>query len=249
MSDDRPPHFVPVCGPENLGCLAYSGREECSRAFPHVSGDGLWREQGRPDGGTLFLLIDVEGKGPVTIPLRETLELALDDDSTWDMNPGELLVELHSQAAVVWAETERSFVAQAVLVLPSDGHFLVASAGIPYPYHATPGQPWKIVEAPSPSISWLGRPDIHEEGGPTFPDRKVDLAAGDHYLACSDGIVEAGRPKTLGPNGLLEFLNGMADRPRPHELLDRVFGLAAKHDGATWPGDDSTAVAWHLEQE
>jgi hypothetical protein len=152
------------------------------------------------------------------------------------MSPGDLLVELHGQAAAVWADTSRCFVAQAVLVLPDHGCFLVASAGVPYPYHAAAGG----------GISWLGRPDIHEEGGPTFPARRADLAAGDRYLACTDGITEAGRPMTLGPHGLLAFLNAMPDRPGPAELLDRVFALAAKCDGAAWPGDDSTAVAWHV---
>src|SRR5262249_3970364 len=148
MADDRPPHFVPVEAPDRVGQLAFAGREECAATGGGISGDGLWREQGREDG-TLFLLIDAEGKGPVTAALRETLELALDDDSTWDLSPGELLVELHSQAAVAWAETRRCFVGQAVLVLPSHGCFLVASAGVPYPYHAAAGGPWQIVEAPS----------------------------------------------------------------------------------------------------
>ena len=85
------------------------------------------------------------------------------------------------------------------------------------------------------------------------------MGAGDHYLGCSDGILEAGRPRRvgpnevtrpnlLGPNGLLDGLNAMAARPPLPELLDRVFALAAKHDGPTWPGDDSTAVAWRLPE-
>src|SRR5262245_41526722 len=190
-----PPHFVPVEDQEaSCGPLVFGGRAVAARTGAGVSGDGLWREQGRADGGTLFLLVDVEGKGRITLPLREVLELALDDDATWDLGPGELLVELHSQAAAVWAETERCFVAQAVLVLPDHGSFLVASAGVPYPCHAPAGRPWQVVEAPSKSVSWLGRPDIHEQGGPIFPARMAEMARGDHYLGCTDGITEAGRP-------------------------------------------------------
>ena len=155
MTDARAPHFVPVADLERLGRLLVAGRALPARIGAGVSGDGLWREQFRADGGTLFLLIDVEGKGPASAPLREVLELALDDESTWDLPPGDLLVELHSQAAAVWAETGKCFVAQAVLVLPDHGSFLVASAGVPYPYHAPAARPWQIVEAPTKSISWL----------------------------------------------------------------------------------------------
>src|SRR5262245_11986327 len=148
-----PPHFVPVedqdaaCGP-----LVFSGRAVAARTGAGVSGDGLWREQDRADGGTLFLLVDVESKGPPTIPLRELLELALDDASTKDLDPGDLLVELHSQAAAVWADGGKCFVAQAVLVLPEHGCFLVASAGVPYPCHAAGKGSWQEVVAPSTSI-------------------------------------------------------------------------------------------------
>ena len=99
---------------------------------------------------------------------------------------------------------------------------------------------------PRQAPQWLGRPDIHEQGGPTFPAKRVPTGAGDHYLGCTDGITEAGRPKTLGTGGLLDFLNAMPDRPAPQGLLDRVFALAAARDAAAWPGDDATAVAWRL---
>jgi hypothetical protein len=258
MSDDRPPHFVPVDGLESDGRLSFAGRALCSSYFPAVSGDGLWRERGRADGGTLFLHFDVESKGPDTVLLRETLEEALGDEEVWDLDPGDLLVELHNVACSIWADTNRSFVAQAVLVQPSSGRFLVSSAAMPYPYHAPAGEPWLIVEAPSTSPGWLGRPDIHEEGPPTFPAREVRMGAGDHYLGCSDGVIEAGRPRRvgpnevtrpnlLGPNELLDGLNAMADRPPLMELLDRVFSLAAARDGDAWPGDDATAIAWRLD--
>jgi hypothetical protein len=134
-----------------------------------------------------------------------------------------------------------------VLVLPDHGSFLVASAGVPYPYHAAAGQPWQIVEAPSTSVCWLGRPDLHDVGEPIFPARRLELKVGDDYLGCTDGITEAGRPATLGHLGLLAILNAMTDRPGPVELLDRVYAAAAARDGATWPGDDCTAVAWRVE--
>src|SRR3954451_22900329 len=192
MTDARAPHFVPVAGQERLGPLVVASCAVAARAAAGVSGDGLWREQGRADGGTLFLLVDVESKGPPTAPLRELLELALDDAATKDLDPGDLLVELHSQAAAVWADGGKCFVAQAVLVLPEHGCFLVASAGVPYPCHAAAEVPWQEVVATSPSIQWLGRPDIHEEGGPTFPAKRVQAGAGDRYLGCTDGITEAG---------------------------------------------------------
>src|SRR5262245_10898719 len=145
----RPPRFVPILGQERLGRLLFAGRAENARVGQGVSGDGLWRECDRSDGGVLFLLVDIEDKGPKTIPLREILERALDDDSTWGLSPGELLVELHSQAAVAWAETGRYFHAQAVLVLPEAGHFLLASAAIPNPYRAAAGASWEVIEAPT----------------------------------------------------------------------------------------------------
>jgi hypothetical protein len=240
--------FVPVdAHDEACGPLTFSGRAEDALTGAGFCGDGLWREQDRADGGTLFLLVDVEGKGPPTAPLREVLELALDDDATRDRDPGELLVELHSQAAAVWAENSRYFHAQAVLVLPEEGCFLVASAGIPYPYHAADGRPWQLLEAPSPSCRLLGRPDLHDEGGPIFPARRVAASRDDRYLACTDGVTESGRlVKVLGAGGLLDLLNAMPDRPGPDELLGRVFDQAAARDGSSWPGDDSTAVAWRL---
>src|SRR5262245_39423287 len=63
MTDARAPHFVPVADLERLGRLLVAGRALPARIGAGVSGDGLWREQLRADGGALFLLIDVEGKG------------------------------------------------------------------------------------------------------------------------------------------------------------------------------------------
>src|SRR5437016_4166489 len=111
-----PPRFLPVPALDRIGRLVFSGRAVHARQGGGVSGDGLWREVDRADGGTLFLLVDVEGKGPAAAVLLGVLEMALGDPATWERTPGDLLVELHSQAGQAWAQTQRSFVAQALLV-------------------------------------------------------------------------------------------------------------------------------------
>src|SRR5262249_13696062 len=162
-------------------------------------------EVDRADGGTLFLLVDVEGKGPAAAALLSVLEMALGDPASWDRTPGDLLVELHSQAGQTWAQTQRNFVAQALLV--QRDHLLLASAGMPLPCRAAAGCAWECLDAPSQCIGLLGRPDLHDAGGPIFPDRRIDLAEGDRFLAVSDGITEAGRPRVLGQAGLLRLLD------------------------------------------
>lgn len=255
MATEPAPHFRPVTGSGQVGPLRYAGRAVPSRLSENVSGDGMWIEQNRADGGVLFLLIDIESKGPMTLPLREMLGMALRHPSTWELTPSDLLTELHSQAAVVWAETKRSFVAQAVLVLPHEGHFLFASAGIPHPYFARVGEGWKTLEPPATeSIAWLGRPDIHAEGSPIFPNGKVELPRGARLMLITDGLTDAGREivnekgqrQMLGSEGVLSCLNEMTDRPTLDDLLCRVFARAEQQDGAYWPSDDCTALVWEL---
>ena len=239
--------FVPVAERDRIDRLVYAGREQPALRGGGSSVDGLWRETERADAGVLFLLIDVEGKGPGSLLLRELIEHTLDDPRTWGRQPGELLVELHSLAGALWAETGRTFVAQAVLVFPRGEHFLVASAGIPLPYHAPPGGCWRCLDVPSQSICLLGRPDLHDEEEPVFPDRLVEQGDGDRYLAVSDGITEAGRPKVLGAGGVLGLLNSLREGLEPEAILGEVFGLAAERDGPGWPGDDATGLSWRLE--
>jgi hypothetical protein len=246
MHPTTPPlHFVPVADLDGVDRLVYAGQEQPAQRGGGQSVDGLWRETNRTDDGVLFLLIDVEGKGPGSTLLREVIEQALDDPHTWDRLPGELLQELHSLAGAWWAETERTFVAQAVLVFPRGDHFLVASAGVPLPYHA-PGESWRALDVPSQSIRLLGRPDIHAEGEPVFPDRRVDLGTGARYLAVTDGITEAGRPHCLGGAGVLDLLNRLPQGLEPDAILGEVFALAAESDGPAWPGDDATGLSWRL---
>jgi hypothetical protein len=239
--------FVSVADRERVGRLVCAGRAEAAQRGGGTSADGLWREVDRPDGGVLFLLIDVEGKGHGANLLRELIEQVLDDPRTWGKCPGELLVELHSLAGAQWAETERTFVAQAVLVFPEGDHYLVASAGIPLPWHAAAGPRWRSLDLPGESIGFLGRPDIHAEGEPVFPDLRVDLRAVHRYLAVTDGITEAGRPRVLGAAVVLTLLNSLPGGLEPDAILDAVFALAAQHDGPSWPGDDVTGLCWRLD--
>jgi hypothetical protein len=247
MRPSVPPRFVAVPALARIGRFVFAGREVTARVGGGLSGDGLWRESDRPDGGTLFLLVDVEGKGPNAAGLRGVIDLALGDPCTWGLSPGELLVELHSQAGQAWAQMERTFVAQAVLVFPERGHFLLACAGMPGPYRARPSQEWEGLEAPAQSICLLGRPDLHDEGEPIFPDYRIDLGEGDRFLAVSDGITEAGRPRILGLGGVRRLLDGLPEQLAPDALLRLVFALAAECDGPTWAGDDATGLSWRLE--
>jgi hypothetical protein len=248
MPPSAPPfRFVPVAGCDRVSRLVYAGQEQPARQSAGASVDGLWRETQRSDGGVLFLLVDVEGKGPGSTLLREVIEQALDDPRTWDRLPGDLLLELHSLAAAQWAETQRTFVAQAVLVFPEGDHFLVASAGVPLPYHAPRQRRWSNLAVPVQSVCLLGRPDIHAEGEPVFPDHRMPTGGGDRYLAVTDGITEAGRPSILGQAGLLALLEGLPRDLEPDALLAAVFARAAQCDGPTWAGDDATGLSWRLD--
>src|SRR5438034_967785 len=84
-----------------------------------------------------------------------------------------------------------------------------------------------LIDVAGRGICLLGRPDIHEEGEPVFPDQPVKRGEGDRYLAVTDGITEAGRPHVLGSEGVLELLNSLPGGLEPDVILAEVFALAA----------------------
>src|SRR5437660_1701322 len=99
-------------------------------------------------------------------------------------------------------------------------------------------------------LLFSGRAVHARQGGGASGDglwREVDLAGGDRYLAVTDGITEAGRPRVLGKADLLRFLDALPPRLGPDALLRLVFALAAEYDGPTWAGDDATGLCWLLE--
>src|SRR5581483_3753329 len=80
--------------------------------------------------------------------------------------------------------------------------------------------------------------------GSTYDEVTLDLAAGDAFVFCSDGVFEAN--DALGREFGAERLIAVVDANRhrsARELVDAIFSAVQEFRGDTPPNDDMTAVA------
>jgi phosphoserine phosphatase RsbU/P len=112
---------------------------------------------------------------------------------------------------------------------------ILANSGLPYPIRSTR----KSVER----IELPGVP-LGSFAGSAYDEVSFDLASGDVYVFCTDGVLEANDAlgREFGTERLLEVVAG-ARNGATREIVDAIF--AAVHDfrGDTPPNDDMTAVA------
>jgi sigma-B regulation protein RsbU (phosphoserine phosphatase) len=229
---------MPFHSPAEAGSVG--GVHFCWRLQPArgetTSGDALFRETGRPDGGTLFLVVDVTHHGPAAAEVVRLLhERFLADRACAGRSPADLLQTLHGMLQPVWAQTGK-FVAALVLWVGPNGSLQGAAAGVPPPQGRSAGQPWAVRALAGGPL--LGVPLEGRYGQSDLP-----LGSGAMLLACTDGVTEARDPSGLmyGHGRLAEFLARLAEAEGP-ALLAGLLADLRDHVGPAWPQDDTTLL-------
>ena len=119
----------------------------------------------------------------------------------------------------------------------------MANSGLPYPVRCRVDRSDGGSRASAQSIELAGVP-LGSFPGSTYDEVTFDLAAGDLYVFCSDGVFEAHDAVNdeFGSSRLLSVIEAHA-HGTAREIVDAIF--AAVHDfrGETPPNDDMTAVA------
>ncbi len=80
--------------------------------------------------------------------------------------------------------------------------------------------------------------------GSSYDELSFDLAPGDLFVFCSDGVFEANDAlgREFGAERLLQVVDACANRPA-REIVDAIFAAVQDFRGDTPPNDDMTAVA------
>ena len=114
----------------------------------------------------------------------------------------------------------------------------MANSGLPYPIRCTANG---IAQIELPGVP------LGAFAGSTYDEVSFDLAAGDIYVFCSDGVFEAN--DALGREfGAERLLDVVAERRQnaAGELVDAIFAAVQEFRGDTPPNDDMTAVALRI---
>ncbi len=111
----------------------------------------------------------------------------------------------------------------------------VANSGLPYPIRCS-GDSVAQIELPGVPLGSFA--------GSSYDEVAFDLAPGDVYVFCSDGISEAidAIGREFGNERLLTVVGDMRHKPA-RELVDAIFAAVQEFRGDTPPNDDMTAVA------
>jgi sigma-B regulation protein RsbU (phosphoserine phosphatase) len=111
----------------------------------------------------------------------------------------------------------------------------IANSGLPYPIRFSGGTVSQI-ELPGVPLGAFA--------GSTYDELSFDLAAGDVYVFCSDGVFEANDALGLefGAERLMKVVEDARHLPA-RGLVDAIFDAVLEFRGETPPNDDMTAVA------
>src|SRR5205809_560168 len=112
---------------------------------------------------------------------------------------------------------------------------MLANSGLPYPIRCS-GDDVSQIELP-------GLP-LGPFAGSSYEELTFDLARGDAYVFCSDGVFEANDAigREFGAARLLQVVNEVRDKSA-REVVDAIFAAVQQFRGDTPPNDDMTAVA------
>jgi len=112
---------------------------------------------------------------------------------------------------------------------------MIANSGLPYPIRCSGDSVGQIVLPGVPLGSFAGS---------TYDELTFDLAAGDLFVFCTDGVFEAndGIGREFGAERLLQVVRAQRQKP-PLEVVDAIFAAVQDFRGDTPPNDDMTAVA------
>jgi len=115
---------------------------------------------------------------------------------------------------------------------------VMANSGLPYPIRCT-----------GDSIAQIGLPGVPlgSFAGSTYDEVTLDLASGDVYVFCSDGVFEANDPlgREFGVDRLLDVIRGVRREPA-RAIVDAIFNAVQEFRGDAVPNDDMTAVVLRI---
>jgi len=111
----------------------------------------------------------------------------------------------------------------------------VANSGLPYPIRCSGDSVAQVVLPGVPLGSFAGS---------TYDELTFELAAGDLFVFCTDGVFEANDAlgREFGAERLLQVVHAERQKP-PGEVVDAIFAAVQDFRGDTPPNDDMTAVA------
>jgi sigma-B regulation protein RsbU (phosphoserine phosphatase) len=111
----------------------------------------------------------------------------------------------------------------------------MANSGLPYPIRCSGG-----------SVSQIELPGVPlgSFAGSTYDEVSFDLAAGDVFVFCSDGVFEANDAlgREFGAERLLQIVSDTRAQSA-REIVDAIFAAVQEFRADTPPNDDMTAVA------
>jgi len=112
---------------------------------------------------------------------------------------------------------------------------IIANSGLPYPIRAT-RETVAAIELPGVPLGSFA--------GSTYDEVSFDLAVGDLFVFCTDGVLEANDAlgREFGGERLLEVVSSNR-RGTARDLVDAIFAAVHEFRGDTPPNDDMTAVA------
>ncbi len=115
---------------------------------------------------------------------------------------------------------------------------VMANSGLPYP-----------IRCSGESIAQISLPGVPlgSFAGSTYDEVMLDLAPGDVFVFCSDGVFEANDPlgREFGAERLLEVIGGVRHAPA-RAIVDAIFSAVQDFRGEAIPNDDMTAVVLRI---
>jgi sigma-B regulation protein RsbU (phosphoserine phosphatase) len=119
----------------------------------------------------------------------------------------------------------------------------MANSGLPYPIRVR----GKVAEGRRAAQIELPGVPLGSFPASTYDEISFDLAQGDVYVFCSDGVFEAndGLGREFGAERLLNVVEEAADKSA-RDIVDAIFAAVWSFRGDTPPNDDMTAVALRI---
>ena len=119
---------------------------------------------------------------------------------------------------------------------------IMANSGLPYPIRSVRPEDGEPFDPPG-QIELAGVP-LGSFAGSTYDEVSFDLAPGDLFVFCTDGIFEAfdGLGREFGAARLADVVAATRELPA-REIVDAIFSAVQDFRGHGTPNDDMTAVA------
>jgi len=121
----------------------------------------------------------------------------------------------------------------------------LANSGLPYPIRSVAAAERKAGDAEANHASQIELPGLPLGAfpGSSYDEMTFELARGDTYVFCTDGVFEAsdGLGGEFGVKRLLRVVDEARHKPA-RELVDAIFAAVQEFRGDTPPNDDMTAV-------